>query len=590
MDSLMTFGEKNGNIKIKIQLEKWTAEEKTMIKRLDRLGIKKRLNSGYMVVIIMMVISGLFSSFGVFYMHSNMNEYIEGVQAADTAVKMCRIETNIAARSIREMALNGDASTYADYRTKVEENLAKVNDELVTIEETGVVDDALYQKYVAALNEWETLGYAIVEKIEAGDVEGATEDILNECTPALQELVELSKEMDGVTDAAKEQAIRISSATAIALVISIVMFVALAVICAVRIGKHIMNSILSPLQEIEGTVKDLSEGNLHTSLEYESNDEIGQLADNLRSSIATLSSYVEDIARAMDQFCKGNFDVQPDVEWKGDFVQILDSFMKFEGSMSDMVKKIQTVADQVTEGSEQVASSSTDLAQGATDQAAVTEELTATISNVSEQVMQNAEHANHISGEVEKLGKGIIESNAKMQEMVLSMEEINNASREISKIIATINDIASQTNLLALNASIEAARAGEAGKGFAVVADQVSVLASQSAEAAKDSTVLIETSVRAVEKGRVIAEETAQQLENVVAGFKVITEEVNGVARVLEEQTRAMEQINEGVEQINDVVQTNSATSEECAAASQEMSSQAENLGELIRQFKVGKF
>lgn len=167
------------------------------------------------------------------------------------------------------------------------------------------------------------------------------------------------------------------------------------------------------------------------------------------------------------------------------------------------------------------------------------------------------------------------------------MKEINTASNEIGKIIATINEIASQTNLLALNASIEAARAGEAGKGFAVVADQVSVLAAQSAQAARNSAGLIETSIQAVEKGMVIADETAGQLKMVVEGSQAITKDVSKVAEILKEQAESMKVINDGIDHINDVVQTNSATSEQCAAASQEMSGLAESLEELIRKLKV---
>ena len=187
------------------------------------------------------------------------------------------------------------------------------------------------------------------------------------------------------------------------------------------------------------------------------------------------------------------------------------------------------------------------------------------------------------------VGDAISESNGKMKEMVDSMHEINDASQEIDKIIATINEIASQTNLLALNASIEAARAGEAGKGFAVVANQVNLLADQSAHAAKESAELIETSVKAVEKGMVIAGQTATQLEDVAESSKVITGEVTNIAETLETQTVEIQQINQGIEQINDVVQSNAATSEECAAASQEMSSQAESLRETIRKFKVAE-
>lgn len=561
-----------------------------MFKKFEGKNMKQKLNFGYGIVIGLMIASGILSIIGLGFLFGNMNGYVNGAQRADTAVKNCRIDINIAARSVREMALNDDESTYAGYRTEVENRLTEVGSELEVLKATGMIEDELYNRYVQSITEWGTVAYQITDTIEAGDRETAAQMLLEVCTPALEELVEISAEMDSITDELKTQAIRSSWSAFIISVAVVLVFIAVAAIAANVIGKKIIDSITTPLAEIEDVAKELSAGNLHSNLEYHSSDEIGALAHSLRKSIRILGSYVDDISRAMNEFSNGNFDVQPEVEWKGDFTGILDAFMKFERSMADTVKGIQRVADQVKSGSEQVSDSATDLAQGATDQAAITEELAATIENISAQVSQNAESAKEISKGVENVGVEILHGNEKMQKMVQSMGEINKASQEIGKIIATINDIASQTNLLALNASIEAARAGEAGKGFAVVADQVSLLAAQSSAAAKESALLIDSSVKAVENGMVIADETAKQLEHVVAGSKEITAEVNRVAEALGAQEEAFEQINSGVDHINEVVQTNAATSEECAAASQEMSSQAGSLEGLIRRFKVAKF
>ena len=373
-------------------------------------------------------------------------------------------------------------------------------------------------------------------------------------------------------------------------IVIIVAFVGLAIFFSKMLGAKIVQAIIEPLIAIEKVTKEIAAGNLHCKIDYHAKDKIGELAHDLRKSVSILASYVDDISNSMDEFSKGNFAVKQQIEWKGDFKGIRDSFIAFEESMSSTVKGIQQVADEVANGSEQVSESSMGLAQSSTEQAAVTEELTATITSISEQVAQNARNAEEISDKVKNLGGEIVIGNEKMQEMVQSMNEISDASKEIGKIIATINDISAQTNLLALNASIEAARAGEAGKGFAVVADQVSVLAAQSSEAAKESSQLVETSVKAVEKGIVIVDDTAKQLENVVSGSNLITSEVNEVAQALSAQNDSFEQINEGVEQINNNVQNNSATAQECAAASQQMRSQAANLDGLIRKFKVAKF
>lgn len=563
--------------------------QESMKKKLENMHLKERIDYGYRKVITMMLISGLLSVVIIGVLFANMMHYVEDVNAADQAVKICRINVNAAARNIREMALNEDTSSYDNYEQTVKRLLSEVDSELQILKKTEVLSDENYEEYSSALSDWGEIGYSIMEEIKNGNDENATDAILNDCTPALNKVVEIAIKLDELTDEASSETVRNMVVCTVAGFVVIIVCLVFAFTLTRKTSKRVLETILEPLHAIEDVATELTEGNLHSTLEYHSDDEIGKLAHSMRKSIRILGTYVDDIDRSMKLFSEGNFDVHPEVEWRGDFVGILNSFMAFQASMAGTIKGIQNVSNEVSGAAEQVASSSNDLADGATNQAAVVEELTATVTGVSEQVEKNSQSAKEISVKVDELGNAISESNGKMHEMVDSMHEISEASKEIDKIITTINEIASQTNLLALNASIEAARAGEAGKGFAVVANQVNVLADQSAQAAKESATLIETSVKAVEKGMVIAGQTAAQLEEVAENSKLITTEVTNIAETLETQTTEIKQINEGIEQINDVVQTNSATSEECAAASQEMSSEAESLREMIRKFKVAE-
>ena len=374
-------------------------------KKIENMPLQERIAYGYKKVIMLMLISGLLSIIAIGVLLADLLNYVQKINASDIAVKMCRVNVNAAARNIREMALDDDEASYDDYEKTITKLLADVDAQLKIIKETGVVSEENYTEYATALSDWEDISTSIIEEIRQGQNQKGVEDILTKCTPALNKLVDIALKLDDITDIASDKAVRNTVLCAIFGVAFIIFFISLAWINSRKTSKKVLSSILEPLHAIEDVAKELTEGNLHSTLEYHSEDEIGRLAHSMRKSIRILGSYVDDIDRSMKLFADGHFDAQPEVEWKGDFVGILHSFMEFEKSMAVTIKGIQNVSREVSSAAEQVAASSNDLADGATNQAAVVEELTATVAGVSEQVEQNSESAKKIMRDPLLLGK-----------------------------------------------------------------------------------------------------------------------------------------------------------------------------------------
>lgn len=344
---------------------------------------------------------------------------------------------------------------------------------------------------------------------------------------------------------------------------------------------------LRPLREVEEAAQAMAKGNLKAEILHQGTDEIGQMADSMRQSVRILSAYIADIDRAMNEMAHGNFDFEPAQSFIGDFKRIEDSITDMILELSSTLMQINVAADQVAAGADQVSAGAQSLAQGATEQASSVQELAASVAEVSEKLRQNAETSDRVSEVARKTKTAVLRSNDQMQALMIAMQDIDTQAKEISKIIKAIEDIAFQTNILALNAAVEAARAGSAGKGFAVVADEVRNLAAKSAQAAKNTTSLIERSVTAVYEGVNLAKSTATDLLEVVEDANETTQLIELIAKATNEQSQALDMISTGLEQISSVVQTNSATSEESAAASEELSGQASILKELTARFRL---
>ena len=312
-------------------------------------------------------------------------------------------------------------------------------------------------------------------------------------------------------------------------------------------------------------------------------DEIGEL----RNAVAAFVGRISEVSQKLESVADG--DLTTEIVTLSDNDTLGFSLNKMSGKLNTMFGEINSSANQVLHGSRQIAQGSQVLAQGSTEQAASIEELSSSIAEIAQKTKENAETAGNTAKLADTIRGNAEKGSQQMDEMINAVKDINQSSQNINKVIKVIDDIAFQTNILALNAAVEAARAGQHGKGFAVVAEEVRNLASKSAEAAKDTSAMIEDSMRKAELGARIAGETATSLAEIVAGINESTISINEISKSSEEQSIGISQINVGIDQVAQVIQQNSATAEESAAASDEMSAQSGLLQELISQFKLNE-
>ena len=371
--------------------------------------------------------------------------------------------------------------------------------------------------------------------------------------------------------------------------ILLIVIVVIATQRTMKFGREMEVYIVTPVAELTEVAKQIAEGNLDVNITYQSDDELGDLADSFRQTVSTLNEIIQDLNNILEEFAKGNYAVrsQHADAYVGNFKLVLERLVETVTNVSQTLHMIRESSDQVAAGAEQLAVSSQDLAKGATDQAAAVDALVESVSEVTNQVVANSKSTDVVHDKAKEVGAEAVNSQKKMEELTKAMGRIFDASQQLEQVIGQIESIASQTNLLSLNASIEAARAGEAGRGFAVVAEQIRMLAEDSAKSAETSKQLLEANQKEVGYGNEVTQQTAESLNKVLTELDVIIGEVASIRVASDQQAASVRKIEQGVKQIGDTIQSNSAASEETSATSEELSAEADSLDGLVAKFRL---
>lgn len=579
----------------------FTKERKTIMeklkKRIANLKVAGKLKLYRMTVLVMTLFLVLVALISTLVIRSNIEKItevwspsLEYLQDLETMTAQYRIKQYQHLVESDTAIMNSCEAEIQKLESQIQDTSANL-DAIIAADSDAQKGQADYEAASKGWKKYRAASDEILQLSREGKQQEAAKlmigEVYEEYKAFTEKLTILRDEFQVELDRAKTVA---NVCTVIIFIVIVAAGLAIAVVTTL-IGKIITNSITEPVEQIEAAVASLRKGELSNveMLTYESEDELGDTIRNLKEAMGILADYVSEISVEVKAIAQGDLTRNGDdiTDFLGDFSELKTSLLYILKRFNSTLSEISNLAEQVSSNSSEVENASKSLADGATEQAGVIEELNATIDTVVDMAEDTAKETQNASARVKASANKANEEKEKMNELLTEMEHITEISKEIGNIITDIEDIASQTNLLSLNASIEAARAGEAGKGFAVVADQIGKLAADSAKSAVNTRDLIDKTLVEIEKGNTITRTTADAFNQIIADMESFAELAENTMEKANSQAESLEQIGQGIEQLSGVVQGNAASSEENTAISINLAEGAAKMHDRVNIFKL---
>ena len=555
-------------------------------------SIGRKLLVSYSVILALMCIGFGVGIVNLVNLNSKMKVFYEGRFVVNESANIINSNFERMQKATYRTIVNTDEDIIKEAKANALDSAATIQDELPVVKKHFLGDQQIIENLEDCLTRLTPMREHVLSLASENKNEEAADYMEHNNILVIKEA---QKNLDKLIESGNSKGLQLMEELKSQQANAITMLVALGIaslIISIGFCMSISRGISKGIKELEQAALGIASGQFSTTeVTYESGDEMGHLANDMRSMITILSTVIRDETYLLNEMANGNFGISSQAKdsYVGELDSVLSSLNMIIGNLRAALLQISQSAQQVAAGSEQVASGAQIQAQGATEQAASIEALSTAINDISEQVANNVKNAKAVNEQSKAVRADAEGSRRQMQDMLSAMAEIRSSSNLIGQIINTINDIAFQTNILALNAGVEAARAGEHGKGFSVVANEIRQLATKSSEASKSTADLIKKSLDKVTQGDKIADLTANSLLRVANEVESISESIHYITDASVKQELSVRQIMQEINQISDIVQSSSATAEEIAATSEELSYQAQLLSRLASSFKLGK-